>query len=72
MAIFGWACLLLLTLSGTLVYLILFTQTFGPFNIDGAPTTRVGRAVTKLAGVAILYWWYTLFQIIPISVTIVP
>lgn len=72
MAIFGWIVLLLLTLYASLVFLLICTQTLGSYNIGGVPTTLKGKVLTLIAGAALVWWWFKVFEWAPFIVGLAP
>ena len=58
MAVIGFLCVCAFLLYLTIVYVLLFLDTMGKYNIGGVPNTLTSKVITAIAG-AVLWWLWT-------------
>ena len=71
MAILGFIFIVLLSVYGTLGYLLLCANGLGQYNIGGVPN-KLRNKILILAGLFLIgaWWWLVVFPSAPFSITL--
>ena len=69
MAVFGWACLVLMMLAVTASWFIMWLNHGGRYTIGGSENSVMSRITINFIGGGVFFTWYLVFSNSPFTVS---